>query len=179
MKNIKIILIIIALLMIVSLCWALYRFNFTENNNYIVNNKFVIPLHSNPSDKTNSTIVSKVITQNNYPQMTLNMKTWNWVNTIYNNGTEIKPIISGKFTLTFSKSKTFKATTDCNRIGGEYITSGDKISFSKMMSTLMYCDGSQEGSFTKMLNETQSYMFTSKGELVLLLKEDTGSVIFK
>ena len=47
------------------------------------------------------------------------------------------------------------------------------------MSTQMFCENSQEKDFTKMLTETDSYMFTSKGELVLILKYDSGSVIFK
>ena len=47
-----------------------------------------------------------------------------------------------------------------------------------MFSTKMYCESSQEDIFTKMLNETQNYFFTSKGQLVLGLKFDSGSVIF-
>jgi hypothetical protein len=42
----------------------------------------------------------------------------------------------------------------------------------------MYCEGSQEGAYTKMLADTQNYTFTSKGEFVLLLK-DGSSMIFK
>ncbi len=111
-------------------------------------------------------------------KMTLSMKTWNWINTLYNDGKIVKPL-RDKFSITFNKDKTFKATTDCNGIGGEYSVSGNKITFSKMISTMMYCDGSQEGEFNKMLNETGSYMFTPKGELILLLKFDSGSVTFK
>lgn len=112
-------------------------------------------------------------------KMTLGMKTWNWVNTIYSDDKIVKPIKADKFSLTFKDNKTFSATTDCNGVGGEYTVNGNKISFTKMMSTLMYCDGSQESDFSKMLSETGSYMFTSKGELVLLLKYDSGSVVFK
>jgi len=43
----------------------------------------------------------------------------------------------------------------------------------------MYCENSQESDFTKMLNEIESYSFTSKGELMLGLKFDSGSVILK
>ena len=112
-------------------------------------------------------------------KMTLGMKTWNWINTIYSDDKIVKPIKADKFSITFKNNKTFSATTDCNGVGGEYAVNGNKISFTKMMSTLMYCDGSQESDFSKMLSETGSYMFTSKGELVLLLKYDSGSVIFK
>jgi len=111
-------------------------------------------------------------------KMTLGMKTWNWVSTIYNNDTIITPK-TNKFALTLKADKTFSATTDCNGAGGEYTISGNKITFTKMMSTQMFCEGSQEQDYSKMLSQVQSYMFTSKGELVLILKLDTGSMIFK
>ncbi|MCX6753021.1 MAG: META domain-containing protein [Candidatus Nomurabacteria bacterium] len=112
-------------------------------------------------------------------KMNLNMKTWNWINTIYRDGKIIKPIKENIFSITFKKDNTFSVTTDCNSAGGEYLLNGNKIIFNNMMSTMMYCDGSQEGDFIKMLNETQSYMFTSKGELIFNLKPDTGSIVFK
>ncbi|HEY9584114.1 MAG TPA: META domain-containing protein [Candidatus Paceibacterota bacterium] len=112
-------------------------------------------------------------------KMTLGMKTWNWVRTTYNDDMEIKPKVENKFTLTFKGDKTFSASTDCNGIGGEYAASGTKISFDKMISTKMYCEGSQESSFSKMLGEAESYHFTSKGELILELKLDSGSMIFR
>ncbi len=111
-------------------------------------------------------------------KMTLGMKTWNWVRTTYNDGKVIVPK-TNKFMLTLKSDKTFSASTDCNGVGGEYVLSGDKITLNKMMSTLMYCEGSQEGEYSKMLSEVQSYHFTSKGELVFDFKTDTGSMIFK
>jgi len=111
-------------------------------------------------------------------KMTLGMKTWNWVNTIYSNDTIITPK-TNKFALILKADKTFSATTDCNGVGGEYTLNGNKITFTRMMSTLMYCEGSQEQDYSKMLSQVQSYMFTSKGELVFDLKLDTGSMIFK
>jgi heat shock protein HslJ len=112
-------------------------------------------------------------------RMTLNMKKWNWVNTLYSDDKIVKPATLNKFTLTFKDDKTFSASTDCNGVGGEYTVNGNKIAFTKMMSTQMFCEGSQEKDFTKMLTETDSYLFTSKGELVLNLKFDSGSVFFK
>ncbi len=112
-------------------------------------------------------------------RMKLDMKIWKWINTIYNDGKEIKPSLKDKFTLILKNNGTFSATTDCNGIGGEYIINGSKISFEKMMSTLMYCEGSQESDFSKSLNEVDSYFFTSKGELIFNLKFDSGSMIFR
>ncbi|MDD5152839.1 MAG: META domain-containing protein [Candidatus Pacebacteria bacterium] len=112
-------------------------------------------------------------------KMTLGMKTWSWINTVYGNGKEVKPRTEKKFTLTFKNDKTFSATTDCNGVGGEYTVSGNKISFDKMMSTLMYCEGSQDGYFIGMLGEVETYSFTSKGELLLGLKQGGGTVALR
>ncbi len=112
-------------------------------------------------------------------KMTLGMKTWDWISTTYSDGAIIKPKINNKFTLTFKNDKTFSATTDCNSMGGEYTIAGNQLSFGKMFSTQMYCENSQESDFTKMLNETQGYFFTQKGELVFNFKFDSGSFIFK
>jgi heat shock protein HslJ len=112
-------------------------------------------------------------------KMTLTMKTWNWVNTAYNNDTTVTPMTPKKFALTFKSNKTFSASTDCNGVGGEYVVNGKSITLVKMVSTMMYCEGSQEQDFAKMLGQVQSYMFTSKGELILMLQYDSGSMIFK
>ena len=112
-------------------------------------------------------------------KMTLDMKKWNWIDTKYNNGSTTVPRIQNKFILTFTAPNRFSASTDCNGVGGEYSTNGEKIAFIKMMSTLMYCDGSQESEFSKALSEAQSYHFTSKGELVFDLKLDSGIMIFR
>jgi heat shock protein HslJ len=115
----------------------------------------------------------------NPSSMTLTMKSWGWVKTTYNNNTMITPKIPSTFILTFTNKATFSASTDCNGAGGEYSINGTKITLTKMMSTMMYCEGSQEQDFTKMLQEVNGYLFTSKGELILTLKNDSGSMIFK
>ena len=115
----------------------------------------------------------------NPAQMSLDMKTWQWVKTTYNDGTTIVPKKPEKFSLTFKRDGTFSATTDCNGVGGEYSAQNSQISFARMMSTMMYCAGSQESDFSKGLEGAQSFQFTSKGELVFSLKFDSGSMIFK
>lgn len=112
--------------------------------------------------------------------MKLDMQTWTLVKTLYNNDTEIKPRTDKKFTLTFdNENKIFSAKTDCNNISGEYSIDKNKILFNKIISTMMYCENSQENDFTKTLNEIENYFFTSKGELIFSLKYDSGSMIFK
>jgi heat shock protein HslJ len=112
-------------------------------------------------------------------RMTLGMKKWTWVSALYNDGREIKPNKPGVFTVTFRSNKEFTATTDCNSMGGEYVALNGQLSFSKIISTEMYCGGSQESEFASLLQNTSGYHFTSRGELILDLKFDSGSVVFK
>jgi heat shock protein HslJ len=113
-------------------------------------------------------------------RMTLGMKTWNWESAQYNDGREVRPRAGKTFTLTFSADGKFSATTDCNSMGGSYSTTSVKgITFSNIFSTLMFCEGSQEAEFSTLLQNTDNYHFTSKGELILDLKFDSGSVVFK
>ncbi len=112
-------------------------------------------------------------------KMNLGMKKWTWIRTEMSDGKVTTPKKPEAFTLTFKPDGTFSASTDCNGVGGSYKTIGTSIEFTKMMSTLMYCEGSQEQEFSKSLGEVGSFMFTSKGELVLMIKYDSGSMIFR
>ncbi len=112
-------------------------------------------------------------------RMSLSMKKWDWVKTIMNDGKVTTPNKSGIFSITFTNDGKVKVSTDCNGIGGEYSINGNKITFSRMISTMMYCNGSQEQTFSKDLNNVQSYLFTSRGELVLEMKMDSGTIIFR
>lgn len=109
--------------------------------------------------------------------MKLDMHAWKWVNTSATGSAMVTPK-SDKFSITFAADNKFTATTDCNSAGGSYIVKGSAISFSNIFSTKMFCEGSQESEFTAMLEDAQSYSFTSKGELVLTLKTK-GSMTFK
>jgi heat shock protein HslJ len=110
--------------------------------------------------------------------MTLTQKSWSWIQTVYNNDTEVKPR-TDKFVLTFTAPNTFSATTDCNTMGGQYTVKENTITFGAMFSTKMFCEGSQEDDFSKALGQAQSFHFTGKGELVFDLAYDSGSMIFK
>ncbi len=111
--------------------------------------------------------------------MTLGMKKWTWTKTLMNDGKVITPKKSDVFRVTFTSDGKVSVATDCNSMGGSYTTKDTSLTFGPMISTRMYCEGSQEDEFAKMLSEVGSYMFTKKGELVLMLKYDSGSMIFK
>ncbi len=111
--------------------------------------------------------------------MTLQQKTWNWIQTQYSNDDIITPKQSGVFTLTFNVDNSVTIKTDCNSMGGTYSTRQSAIMFENMMTTEMYCEGSQEEDFKKGLLAINSYHFTSKGELIFDLNYDSGVMVFK
>lgn len=98
-------------------------------------------------------------------RMNLEMKKWEWVNSA-EMGEYILPKTPGTFTLTFSDGQ-MSAGTDCNTMGASYTTKGNTLTFGPMMSTLMYCEGSQETFFSTMLGDVKSFAFTKKGTLEL------------
>lgn len=111
--------------------------------------------------------------------MSLTMKSWIWQQALYNDGREIKPLSPDLFTLTFMSDKTVAVGTDCNSVGGDYVDDGNKITFTNMRTTLMYCENSQESEFLKLLENTESYHFSNRGELIFDLKLDSGTVTFR
>lgn len=111
--------------------------------------------------------------------MKLDMKTWVWVRAVYADGRTIAPKSAEAFTLTFAADGTFSATTDCNRLRGGYSTSGRELTFGNLAATRMFCADSQETDFSALLGNVASYSFTARGELVLALAPDGGTVTFR
>jgi heat shock protein HslJ len=112
------------------------------------------------------------------PSTSLQKKTWEWVSAKYGDGREVAPNSAGVFMLTFNADGSFSATTDCNGVGGSYISDGESITFSDMVSTLMFCEDSQESLFTDLLKNTSSYQFDESGALLLKLS-DSGLATFQ
>jgi heat shock protein HslJ len=113
--------------------------------------------------------------------MSLGMKTWVWTRALYNDGREIVPSKSGAFTLTFKRDGTVAIGTDCNGAAADYIVSGSSLTFPKFYksASMMYCDSPDEKTLLQLLEDTSTFHFTSKGELVLSLKFDSGTVTFQ
>lgn len=112
-------------------------------------------------------------------RMSLGMKTWIWQGALYNDGREIIPAQPSIFTLTFTDDTSFSVTTDCNSAGGAYTVSENILTFKDVYATKMYCEGSQEAEFLKLLEHTNMYHFTTRGELIFDLKYDSGTVTFR
>lgn len=117
--------------------------------------------------------------QNNTQNFSINDSVWVWKETQMNNGTIVKPKKPGVFTLTFTEQGNVSGNTDCNNFGGTYTAGANRtLSFGPFMSTLMFCEGSQEAQFSKMVSDSTSFTFNAQGDLILLIKFDSGSVIF-
>lgn len=110
--------------------------------------------------------------------VSLTTKSWVWTKTQYNDGTTVTSKKPNTFVVTFNTDKTFSLRTDCNGVGGTYAVQGNTLTLSNMVSTQMFCEGSQEQAVITMLTNIQSYMLTDNGTLVLLLRYDSGSMIF-
>lgn len=114
------------------------------------------------------------------PQFSLSDSPWNWISTGMSNNTTISPLKKNLFSLTFTTDGKVSGTTDCNSFGGTYTTGENNlITLSEFASTQMYCEGSQESAFIDMISKTDRFMFTNDGNLILLLKYDSGSVMFR
>jgi heat shock protein HslJ len=108
----------------------------------------------------------------------LTSQTWTWVAALYNDGREILPQDPTAFTLSFGTNGSFDATTDCNQMGGSYTVEGEQITFSDIFMTKMFCEGSQEQTFSQLLTDTTTYHIAD-GELIFDLTFDSGSVMFR
>lgn len=106
-------------------------------------------------------------------------KKWMWIKTEMNNDTSIVPKKENVFSVSFESDGNVEITTDCNAMGGSYSADAQEITFGPLRSTKMYCEDSQEQDFARILEEVQQYMFNDEGQLVLLLKFDTGAMYFQ
>lgn len=136
-------------------------------------------IHYNKADGTIGEFVKNFEGEADTDKMTLGMKKWEWVKTQMNDGTITTPKKSKVFTLTFLKDGRVTIGTDCNTMSGSYTLAQKKLTIDKVISTRMYCEGSQEQNFAGALGQVRSYLFTSKGELILEIKMDSGTMIFR
>jgi heat shock protein HslJ len=112
-------------------------------------------------------------------RMMLPMKTWYWVKTSYNDDSIHTPTVPDVFSLVFQTDGKLIVTTDCNNMRGNYQVMNHRLNIEQLISTRMYCENSQEQLFANMLQNVNSYFFTSHGKLVLELKYDSGAMIFR
>jgi heat shock protein HslJ len=106
-------------------------------------------------------------------------KDWFWVETIIESSVGIKPYNLTAFKLTLSRDLTFKSTSDCNSLGGNYEIFENKIKFKDIVRSEKYCMKSRETEFIEGLSNVSEIMFNEKNELILKYKDSTTMMRFK
>lgn len=103
---------------------------------------------------------------------------WVWNKTTMSDGKVTTPVKSDAFVLTLADDGMLSSTTDCNSLRGSYeILPDNGIKISELASTLMFCEGSQEASYSAQLQQVNSFK-RSGAELWLMLPFDSGTMIF-
>lgn len=107
-------------------------------------------------------------------------RAWQWARTQMNDDTLLTPRDPQAFTLTFEADGSFHGTTDCNSFFGSYQLEDNRLTFGPIGQTKMFCQDSQESEFLQSLSAVDSWMLDeATGELVLLIKLDSGSMVFE
>ncbi|MBP9715027.1 MAG: META domain-containing protein [Candidatus Pacebacteria bacterium] len=112
-----------------------------------------------------------------YPTVVGNV--WKWQGIIMSDDTTIVPAKPGVFTLTFSQEGQVSGTTDCNSFSGTYSVGEDGlVTWGAFASTKMFCENSQESVFLDKVANVDRIFFDEAGNLILLLKFDSGAIVF-
>lgn len=91
---------------------------------------------------------------------------WEFIRSEYD-GTVMTPKQSGIFVMTFSSDNTFRVSTDCNTLHGRFTLRGFSLTFDEIITTEMYCEGSQDTAFAQTLSGVHAYALTESGGLEL------------
>ena len=105
-------------------------------------------------------------------------KTWQWTSTV----TPVERITvpdPARYTILLTADERVQARFDCNRGGGHYTITADKLSFGPMISTRMACPpDSLDAPFMRDLQRVTSF-FIQEGSLYLELPYDSGTMQFR
>lgn len=155
----KIILIIIGVIAVLAI--GLYLFDLKNSQG------------SNVNTQPNVTVVPVSFAEE------LSSRKWTWLNTKMSDSSVVNPSKAGAFTASFQKDLNLLVTTDCNSGRGSYVAGSDNsVAISQIATTMMYCEGSNETLFYRNLGNVGSYKI-SNGQLWLMLKFDSGTMIFE
>lgn len=108
-------------------------------------------------------------------------KQWSWKETYINDGDKIiNPVDPKMFVLSFIKGDKFTTTTDCNKFMGTYVLAEKSLTMSDIASTQMACQDpyAQEKLYLSMLEDAESYFFRDDGSLIIMMKENAGTMTF-
>jgi heat shock protein HslJ len=132
------------------------------------------PSDSNdPADPADSADVEESIDSYQSP---LQGSSWIWDGIIDKDGkTTFTPRRPEAYMLQFTDTR-ISSRTDCNTIGGIYRVEGQTIVISEMMSTLMYCEDSDETIYSSSLSTVSTYKEVDDN--LYLIMEDGTSLLF-
>ena len=99
---------------------------------------------------------------------------WVWVSGTANGGAMTVPTGS-RFVLSFGEDNHMHSTTDCNTLNGTYTAASGTFSVGPMMSTMMFCEGSQENVYGALLGKATSYTLNGSS---LTLVSASGTLTF-
>lgn len=103
------------------------------------------------------------------------LESWAFDSAFNTEGNEIEFNQKNAFTLNFTAEGMANGTTDCNNYFGPFqVGETDELTFGPLASTMMYCEGSQESTFTGLLANTNSYQVEANK---LVLKLGDGSTM--
>lgn len=98
--------------------------------------------------------------------------TWQWLHITDRAGTiTFTPKRPEAFKMQFTSTR-MSSATDCNTLGGSYQVVGSELTFGPLMSTLMYCDGSDEATYSAALGSASGFEIAGN-QLLLLTTEGT------
>lgn len=84
-----------------------------------------------------------------------------WRLTSYGSPDALSPAVEGaEAGITFNEDGTLAGNSGCNGYGGNYTVEGNQITFTEIVSTLIFCDeplGGQEEAVYQVLTETATY----------------------
>ncbi len=163
----KYILVVLGLVLFIVSGWVLFSKTTKENDEIVKNNE------TEQNEEKNAELEKKLFESS-----------WLWkellIDVEYSTDGKVTPKKNDAFVVTFLSDGTFKATTDCNLIGGSYDleTASNSIFFKDVFITEMYCEDSQDLFFVEMLSSVNGFKL-ERGELVLTLKVGNGESFFE
>ena len=108
----------------------------------------------------------------------LTSTSWTWTQIRFADEPSVTPNRTDAFSLTFTADGSVSGTTDCNNFSGTYSLEGGALSFGSLMSTLMFCEGSQETEYTSSLAHAERILFNRNGDLTIVLSDDRGEMLY-
>jgi heat shock protein HslJ len=106
--------------------------------------------------------------------------TGDWKLTSYGDAANITPAIPKVDTsIKFDSNGQISGNVGCNSFGGNYKVSGDKIAFSSIISTMMYCEetSSQEQAVLSIFSDNVNLQIQMNGGTLTITSADGASVV--